>query len=249
MEFELSEVDNLHDAVEDATIELSLNAIDWFEDVEATYYSDESEDWETSEGEELTESENREEDSDLDSIPALQDVSDSDTEYGYESDSNDSDEGSTPYLEETQFLTHQRFIYPDYSDSSEPCLADKKLMSDYPTCFDSAPFSLIPDRVKDELAETTAQNSVIKDNDDEPDPLEWLFHSPKWEDRSMEFQKHLVADQNWEYIEQVRNGTYLESPFHLTKAEKMSDLTARRQVYIHRHLNHTLFGWENDPLQ
>ncbi|KAE9383241.1 hypothetical protein BT96DRAFT_1009484 [Gymnopus androsaceus JB14] len=120
MEFDLAEVDALHDATtEGPTMELSLGAMSWFEDVENTYFSED--DWETEEGDELTDSE-LEEDSDSESMPALQAISDSDLDYGSNNDSIYSDDSST-----TDFLDVQ---YPPHKQSS------------YPTHFDAAPFSL-----------------------------------------------------------------------------------------------------------
>ncbi|KAE9399245.1 hypothetical protein BT96DRAFT_939618 [Gymnopus androsaceus JB14] len=87
LDFDLAEVDAFHNACHDhPVIELSLGAMSWFEDVENTYFSDGSECWQTKEGDELTNSE-LEEDSDSESIPALQDVPDSNMDCGFDSGS------------------------------------------------------------------------------------------------------------------------------------------------------------------
>ncbi|KIK58503.1 hypothetical protein GYMLUDRAFT_245928 [Collybiopsis luxurians FD-317 M1] len=171
MEFSLNEVDELHDTVQEPLIELTVGAVDWFKDIEATYYSDESDEWKTQDGDELTDSEKEEEESDSKSLLDLQDVSDSDSKYGYKSDSNDLDESSTPCLVDKQNLTHQVPAYPSYFNSSELSLTNDCSVASYPTSFDSKPFTLYPNTVK-----------VVEDL------FEWLFHSPKWDDRT---SKHI----------------------------------------------------------
>ncbi|KIK51926.1 hypothetical protein GYMLUDRAFT_64526 [Collybiopsis luxurians FD-317 M1] len=164
MEFELLDSDYMDEPV----IELTVDAINWFEDVEATYYSDESDDWQPEESDELTDSKDKEEDLGFDPMTELQDidVSDSETEYGYESDSNISDESSTTYLMDTQNLTFQESSYPSCSESLRRSLTDDNDSQSlsYPTYFDSKPFALTPKVVNCEPIEMDIHTVMSPEN-------------------------------------------------------------------------------------
>ncbi|KIK50706.1 hypothetical protein GYMLUDRAFT_252742 [Collybiopsis luxurians FD-317 M1] len=182
MEFELHEVNSLHDTVQELLVELTLGSIDWFEDVEATYFSDESDEWQNETGDELTDSEKEEEDPDLSSMPELQDVSDSDSEYGYQSDSNNSNEGSTPHPEEDQHLTPQVSSYLSYFDRSASSMSVG---------------AMALNNMDGELSTLCSSPKEVKE-----DALEWLFHSPKWDDRSTLFTVH-KANAEWRQIDML----------------------------------------------
>ncbi|KAE9406247.1 hypothetical protein BT96DRAFT_934264 [Gymnopus androsaceus JB14] len=236
LDFDLVEVDAFHNACHDhPVIELSLHqekwpskaqtvfpdvgAMSWFKDIENTYFSDGSECWQTKEGDELTNSE-LEEDSDSESIPALQDVPDSDMDCGFDSGSIFSDDSSTTDFVDIQYPPHRKSVYPTYFDGSK-----FSLRSQYPINFDTSPFSLKPNESSAE-ASLELMPEVVGNSSPEVAALKEVtaksadsiahawFYDKRNEDKLYFHGKFLVI-KHLEHIDATRSEDFLYSPFDM----------------------------------
>ncbi|KAE9409033.1 hypothetical protein BT96DRAFT_932313 [Gymnopus androsaceus JB14] len=217
LDFDLAEVDAFHNACHDhPVIELSLGAMSWFEDVENTYFSDGSECWQTKEGDELTNSE-LEEDSDSESIPALQDVPDSDMDCGFDSGSIFSDDSSTTDFVDIQYPPHQKSVYPTYFAGSK-----FSLRSQYPINFDTSPFSLKPNEstllesMPEVMGNSSPEVATLKEvTAKSADSIAHAWFDDEWNEDKLYFRGKFLVIKYSEYIDATRSKDFLYSPFDM----------------------------------